>query len=137
MKNRSHHHDHQNQGMPLDEVQGLLPPSTRSGLLLEMILKQDIIHVPRFDGVLKHSEKNEKYVDSKFSNRGPLNVTIVQVSGGNGSGGGNEYLGAEPTLELKPTPSPLSETSATLASDNNDTFTGNNYWAEFGAQNKM
>ncbi|KAK0081636.1 hypothetical protein PV325_011842 [Microctonus aethiopoides] len=88
MKNRSHHHDHQNQGMPLDEVQGLLPPSTRSG------------------------------------NRGPLNVTIVQVSGGNGSGGGNEYLGAEPTLELKPTPSPLSETSATLASDNNDTFTG-------------
>lgn len=58
-------------------------------------------------------------------NRGPLNVTIVQVgSGGNGSGRGSEFLGLESMAELKPTPSPLSETSATLQSDNNDTFTG-------------
>lgn len=58
-------------------------------------------------------------------NRGPLNVTIVQVGGGNnnGGGGGGEYLGLD-TPELKPIPSPLSETSATLPSDNNDTFTG-------------
>ncbi|XP_011311283.1 potassium voltage-gated channel subfamily KQT member 1 isoform X5 [Fopius arisanus] len=88
MKDRSRHHEH-NQGMPLEEIQGLLPPSSRTG------------------------------------NRGPLNVTIVQVGGGNnnGSGGGHEYLGLD-TAELKPVPSPLSETSTTLPSDNNDTFTG-------------
>lgn len=57
-------------------------------------------------------------------NRGPLNVTIVQVGGGNGSNAGNDLLGLEPPTELKPSPSPLSETSATLPSDNNDTFTG-------------
>ncbi|XP_063984285.1 potassium voltage-gated channel subfamily KQT member 1-like [Diachasmimorpha longicaudata] len=88
MKDRSRHHEH-NQGMPLDEIQGLLPPSSRTG------------------------------------NRGPLNVTIVQVGGSNnnGSGGGHEYLGLD-AAELRPVPSPLSETSTTLPSDNNDTFTG-------------
>ncbi|XP_053598418.1 potassium voltage-gated channel subfamily KQT member 1-like [Microplitis demolitor] len=86
MKDRPRHHEH---GMPLEEVQGLLTPSSKTG------------------------------------NRGPLNVTIVQVgSGGNGSGRGSEFLGLESMAELKPTPSPLSETSATLQSDNNDTFTG-------------
>ncbi|XP_044594645.1 uncharacterized protein LOC123272073 [Cotesia glomerata] len=88
MKDRPRHHEH-GHGMPLEEVQGLLTPSSKTG------------------------------------NRGPLNVTIVQVgSGGNGSGRGSEFLGLESTGELKPNPSPLSETSATLQSDNNDTFTG-------------
>lgn len=59
-------------------------------------------------------------------NRGPLNVTIVQVGGGNGSGVGSDLLGLEPPAELKPSPSPISETSATLQSDNNDTFTSGN-----------
>ncbi|XP_043268986.1 potassium voltage-gated channel subfamily KQT member 1-like [Venturia canescens] len=88
MRDRSRHHDHQDQAMPLEEIQGLLPPPCRQG------------------------------------NRGPLNVTIVQVGGGNGSSAGNDLLGLEPPVELKPSPSPLSETSATLPSDNNDTFTG-------------
>ncbi|XP_044012984.1 potassium voltage-gated channel subfamily KQT member 1-like [Aphidius gifuensis] len=85
MKDRSRIND-QEQGMSLDEVQGLLAPSSRLG------------------------------------NRGPLNVTIVKVGGGNGSSGGNEFLGLDST-ELKPIPSPLSETSVTLPSDNNDTVT--------------
>ncbi|KAK1124420.1 hypothetical protein K0M31_006780 [Melipona bicolor] len=58
-------------------------------------------------------------------NRGPLNVTIVQVGKGNeGSGdGGSDLLRLEPS-ELRPAPSPLSDTSATLQSENNDTFSG-------------
>lgn len=57
-------------------------------------------------------------------NRGPL--TIVQVGKGNGGGGdgGSDLLRLEPPSDLRPTPSPLSETSATLQSDNNDTFSG-------------
>lgn len=59
-------------------------------------------------------------------NRGPLNVTIVQVGKGNGGGGdgGSDLLRLEPPSDLRPTPSPLSDTSATLQSDNNDTFSG-------------
>ena len=61
-------------------------------------------------------------------NRGPLNVTIVQVGGGNvgggGGGGNNDLLGLEPPSDLKPAVSPISDTSATLQSDNNETFTG-------------
>lgn len=57
-------------------------------------------------------------------NRGPLNVTIVQVGKGNGSGGngGSDLLRLEPPSDLKP--SPVSDTSVTLPSDNNDTLTG-------------
>jgi hypothetical protein len=59
-------------------------------------------------------------------NRGPLNVTIVQVGRGNGGSGdgGSDLLRLEPPLDLRPTPSPLSDTSATLQSDNNDTLAG-------------
>lgn len=58
-------------------------------------------------------------------NRG-LNVTIVQVGGENGGGGSNsnDLLSLEPPSDLKPAVSPISDTSATLQSDNNDTFTG-------------
>ncbi|XP_043525143.1 potassium voltage-gated channel subfamily KQT member 1-like, partial [Frieseomelitta varia] len=61
-----------------------------------------------------------------LGNRGPLNVTIVQVGKGNGGSGdgGSDLLRLEPPSELRPAPSPLSETSATLQSDNNDTFSG-------------
>lgn len=55
-------------------------------------------------------------------NRGPLNVTIVQVGGGNG--GGNDLLGLEPPSDLKPAVSPISDISGTLTTDNNDTYTG-------------
>lgn len=59
-------------------------------------------------------------------NRGPLNVTIVQVGKGNGGGGdgGSDLLKLEPLSDLRPTPSPLSDTSVTLQSDNNDAFSG-------------
>lgn len=59
-------------------------------------------------------------------NRGPLNVTIVQVGRGNGGGGdgGSDLLRLEPPSDLRPVPSPLSDTSTTLQSDNNDTFAG-------------
>lgn len=59
-------------------------------------------------------------------NRGPLNVTIVQVGRGNGGGGdgGSDLLRLEPPLDLRPVPSPLSDTSTTLQSDNNDTLAG-------------
>lgn len=59
-------------------------------------------------------------------NRGPVNVTIVQVGRGNGGGGdgGNDLLRLEPPSDLRPVPSPLSDTSATLQSDNNDTLVG-------------
>lgn len=59
-------------------------------------------------------------------NRGPLNVTIVQVGRGNGGGGdgGSDLLRLEPPSDLRPAPSPLSDTSATLQSDNNDTLVG-------------
>lgn len=55
-------------------------------------------------------------------NRGPLNVTIVQVGRGNGGGGdgGSDLLRLEPPSDLRP--SPLSDTSTTLQSDNNDTL---------------
>lgn len=62
-----------------------------------------------------------------IGNRGPLNVTIVQVGRGNGAGtgdGGSDLLRLEPPSDLRPAPSPLSDTSTTLQSDNNDTFTG-------------
>jgi len=61
-----------------------------------------------------------------FCNRGPLNVTIVQVGRGNGSGGdgGSDLLRLEPPSDLRPSPSPLSDTSTTLQSDNNDTLAG-------------
>ncbi|XP_048262887.1 potassium voltage-gated channel subfamily KQT member 1 isoform X9 [Bombus affinis] len=92
MKDRPHrpYRDHHGQAMPLEEVQGLLLPPSRTG------------------------------------NRGPLNVTIVQVGKGNGGGGdgGSDLLRLEPPSDLRPTPSPLSDTSATLQSDNNDTFSG-------------
>ncbi|XP_046432832.1 potassium voltage-gated channel subfamily KQT member 1 isoform X8 [Neodiprion fabricii] len=98
MRNHSRHHEHlHGQAMPLDEVQGLLPPASRTG------------------------------------NRGPLSVTIVQVggnggnvgtSGGGGGGGTGDLLGLEPPSDLKPAASPLSDISATLQSDNNDTYTG-------------
>ncbi|XP_046626625.1 potassium voltage-gated channel subfamily KQT member 1 isoform X8 [Neodiprion virginianus] len=98
MRNHSRHHEHlHGQAMPLDEVQGLLPPASRTG------------------------------------NRGPLSVTIVQVGGnggnvgtsGGGVGGGTgDLLGLEPPSDLKPAASPLSDISATLQSDNNDTYTG-------------
>ncbi|XP_076378342.1 uncharacterized protein LOC117218267 isoform X1 [Megalopta genalis] len=92
MKDRPHrpYRDH-GQAMPLEEVQGLLLPPSRTG------------------------------------NRGPLNVTIVQVGKGNGASadGGNDLLRLEPPTDLRPpTPSPLSDTSATLQSDNNDAFSG-------------
>lgn len=68
-----------------------------------------------------------------------MNVTIVKVGGGNGSSGGNEFLGLDST-ELKPIPSPLSETSVTLPSDNNDTVTSGKwfnlnllYWQTVGS----
>lgn len=63
---------------------------------------------------------------STAGNRGPLNVTIVQVGRGNGSGedGGSDLLRLEPPSDLRPAPSPLSDTSATLQSDNNDTLAG-------------
>ncbi|XP_071567186.1 uncharacterized protein [Temnothorax nylanderi] len=63
---------------------------------------------------------------SRIGNRGPLNVTIVQVGRGNGGGGdgGSELLRLEPPSDLRPAPSPLSDTSATLQSDNNDTLVG-------------
>jgi len=53
-------------------------------------------------------------------------VTIVQVGRGNGGGGdgGSDLLRLEPPPDLKPAPSPLSDTSTTLQSDNNDTLTG-------------
>lgn len=53
-------------------------------------------------------------------------MTIVQVGKGNGGGGdgGSDLLRLEPPSDLRPTPSPLSDTSATLQSDNNDTFSG-------------
>lgn len=59
-------------------------------------------------------------------NRGPLNVTIVQVGKGNGGGadGGSDLLKLEPPSDLRPTPSPLSDTSTTLQSDNIDAFSG-------------
>ncbi|XP_072747538.1 uncharacterized protein [Anoplolepis gracilipes] len=92
MRDRSHHYrDHHGHAMPLEEVQGLLlPPSRTAG------------------------------------NRGPLNVTIVQVGRGNGGGGdgGSDLLRLEPPPDLRPVPSPLSDTSTTLQSDNNDTLTG-------------
>ncbi|XP_067208323.1 potassium voltage-gated channel subfamily KQT member 1-like [Linepithema humile] len=91
MRDRSHHYrDHHGHAMPLEEVQGLLLPPSRTG------------------------------------NRGPLNVTIVQVGRGNGGGGdgGSDLLRLEPSPDLKPAPSPLSDTSTTLQSDNIDTLTG-------------
>ncbi|XP_051159408.1 uncharacterized protein LOC127280461 [Leptopilina boulardi] len=89
MRDHSRHRDHLGQAMPLEEIQGLLPQTSRAG------------------------------------NRG-LNVTIVHVGGENGSGGGgsNDLLSLEPPSDLKPAVSPISDTSATLQSDNNDTFTG-------------
>lgn len=53
-------------------------------------------------------------------------MTIVQVGRGNGAGedGGSDLLRLEPPSDLRPTPSPLSDTSTTLQSDNNDTLTG-------------
>lgn len=61
-----------------------------------------------------------------IGNRGPLNVTIVQVGRGNGGSGdsGNDLLRLEPPSDLRPAPSPLSDTSTTLQSDNNDTLVG-------------
>ncbi|XP_035733920.1 potassium voltage-gated channel subfamily KQT member 1-like [Vespa mandarinia] len=92
MRDRPHRYrEHHGQAMPLEEVQGLLLPPSRTG------------------------------------NRGPLNVTIVQVGRGNGGGtgdSGNDLLRLEPPSDLRPAPSPLSDTSATLQSDINDTFTG-------------
>lgn len=63
---------------------------------------------------------------SRIGNRGPLNVTIVQVGRGNGGSGdsGNDLLRLEPPSDLRPAPSPLSDTSTTLQSDNNDTLVG-------------
>lgn len=64
-----------------------------------------------------------------------MNVTIVKVGGGgNGSSGGNEFLGLDPTTELKPIPSPLSETSVTLPCDNNDTVTSGEWFYFFSRQ---
>lgn len=53
-------------------------------------------------------------------------MTIVQVGKGNGGSGdgGSDLLRLEPPSELRPAPSPLSDASATLQSDNNDTFSG-------------
>lgn len=53
-------------------------------------------------------------------------MTIVQVGRGNGGGGdgGSDLLRLEPPSDLRPAPSPLSDTSATLQSDNNDTLVG-------------
>ncbi|KAL0128001.1 hypothetical protein PUN28_003326 [Cardiocondyla obscurior] len=63
---------------------------------------------------------------SRIGNRGPLNVTIVQVGRGNGGGGdsGSDLLRLEPPSELRPAPSPLSDIGTTLHSDNNDTLVG-------------
>lgn len=72
-----------------------------------------------------------------LGNRG-LNVTIVHVGGENGSGGGgsNDLLSLEPPSDLKPAVSPISDTSATLQSDNNDTFTGKMFfYPVFSQQN--
>ncbi|XP_058794578.1 potassium voltage-gated channel subfamily KQT member 1-like isoform X2 [Phymastichus coffea] len=84
--NAHHHRDHFHlQAMPLEEVQGLLPPTSKTG------------------------------------NRGSLNVTIAQVGAGPGNASGN-YL--EPgTGDIRPTPSPLSDTT-TLPSDNIDACGG-------------
>lgn len=50
-------------------------------------------------------------------------MTIVQVGRGNGGGdGGSDLLRLEPPSDLRPAPSPLSDTSTTLQSDNNDTL---------------
>lgn len=48
------------------------------------------------------------------------------MGGENGSGGGGSHdlLSLEPPSDLKPAVSPISDTSATLQSDNNDTLTG-------------
>jgi len=53
-------------------------------------------------------------------------VTIVQVGRGNGGGGdgGSDLLRLEPPSDLRPAPSPLSDTSTTLQSDNNDILAG-------------
>lgn len=53
-------------------------------------------------------------------------MTIVQVGRGNGGGGdgGSDLLRLEPPSDLRPVPSPLSDTSTTLQSDNNDTLAG-------------
>lgn len=53
-------------------------------------------------------------------------MTIVQVGRGNGGGGdgGSDLLRLEPPSDLRPAPSPLSDTSTTLQSDNNDTLVG-------------
>ncbi|OXU20905.1 hypothetical protein TSAR_012633 [Trichomalopsis sarcophagae] len=89
----SHHHrDHFHlQAMPLEEVQGLLPPSSKTG------------------------------------NRGSLNVTITQVGVGPSSNAGqpksSDLFHLEPTVDVRPTPSPLSDTT-TLQSDNVDALTG-------------
>ncbi|KAI4500020.1 hypothetical protein M0802_004890, partial [Mischocyttarus mexicanus] len=72
-------------------------------------------------------KKNEQVTVTNTGNRGPVNATIVQVGRGNGGGAGDagsDLLRLEPPLDLRPAPSPLSDTSTTLQSDNNDTFTG-------------
>lgn len=53
-------------------------------------------------------------------------MTIVQVGKGNGGGGdgGSDLLRLEPPSDLRPSPSPLSDISATLQSDNNDALGG-------------
>jgi len=51
-------------------------------------------------------------------------VTIVQVGRGNGGDGGSDLLRLEPPSDLRPAPSPISDTSTTLQSDNNDTLAG-------------
>uniref|UniRef100_A0ABD2XEE9 Potassium voltage-gated channel subfamily KQT member 1 n=1 Tax=Trichogramma kaykai TaxID=54128 RepID=A0ABD2XEE9_9HYME len=93
-----HHRDHFHlQAMPLEEVQGLLPRA-----------------------------------QSKTGNRGSLNVTITQVGvgpgvvggpSGNASAKGNDLFHLEPTVDTRPTPSPLSDTT-TLQSDNIDSLAG-------------
>ena len=53
------------------------------------------------------------------------------MGGGNGGvGGGNDLLGLEPPSDLKPAASPISDTSATLTTDNNDTFTGKFFYPQ-------
>ncbi|XP_011646852.1 potassium voltage-gated channel subfamily KQT member 1-like isoform X1 [Pogonomyrmex barbatus] len=90
MRDHSHHYRDHGHAMPLEEVQGLLLPPSRTG------------------------------------NRGPLNVTIVQVGRGNGGGdeGGSDLLRLEPPSDFRPAPSLLSNASVTLQSDNNDTLVG-------------
>ncbi|XP_025602457.1 potassium voltage-gated channel subfamily KQT member 1-like [Athalia rosae] len=103
MRNHSRHHEHHHgQAMPLEEVQGLLPPTSRTGN--RGPLSVTIVQVG--------------------GNGGNVGSSGLGNAGGCGGGGTGDLLGLEPpSSDLKPAASPLSDISA-LHSDNNDTYTG-------------